>query len=145
LLASPAPFVLRPQIWGVVCIAALDAMRYGMRVLYAMAHTEAEQRADAEAQRLRDGGLRQAALEEVWFGAPRADLAPPGAPPAVRAGARAAAAFWASLQDFASLHSGGAGGWAPAAGLAADHPFVAGCAAAPGELVVVVPPGQAGG
>ena len=138
LLSPPADHILL-EVWHVVCLAALSAMRFGMRVLYAKQRTAAE---EEEARRLGQegqGGLRQAALEELWFGAAQAELlAPAGAGVAEMASRRAAAEFWAQLGEFVSVHDG-RGTWAAAKGLPDTHAFIAGRQGGVGGLRLRLP------
>jgi hypothetical protein len=61
LLQSPNDFVVRQDVWEVVCLAALSAMRFGMSVLYAR-HQEDLQASQQE----HSAGPRQPTLHELW-------------------------------------------------------------------------------
>ena len=138
LLQPPADHVL-PAVWDVVCLAALSAMRFGMRVLYAKERTAEEAEEARQQERAANGGLRQAALEELWFGAAQAEiLAPAGAGLAEMASRRAAAEFWAHLQEFVSLH-GGRDTWEAAKSVPEAHAFIAGRPGGVGGLRVRLP------
>jgi hypothetical protein len=148
-LCEPPSTTLNRHVWRVVCLAALSAMEYGRRVLWA---THLGSTAAASAGQASGTGsshavvlsLQQRTLFEVWEVAPPAisqsdavqlEHASPGAAPSatlspVRRAARAAVSdFWGRLQDFARLHHQcDAQAWPGAAEnahppLVAGHPF----------------------
>lgn len=136
LLESPDDFVVRGDVWLVVCLAALSAMHLGRRVLYAM--SVQDQASQGEVQ-----GLRQASLEELWHLSVQSQELAPTQSPVHRARCRAAAEFWALLQDFVCMHHAwyqgpwwGAGDKPP---LPTDHPFLCGVLGINGGLSVHVP------
>jgi hypothetical protein len=138
LLLSPNGIVVRPDVWMVVGLAALSAMLLGRRVLHANLSAAAQQPQQSSDH------LRQATLEEVLGVASLASQDGPAGPDYVQqAGVRAAAEFWALLQDFACMHDGYfQGPWweqGKRSSLPLAHPFLAGCGV-PGSVKVLVPP-----
>lgn len=114
-----------------VCLAALSAMRFGMRVLYA------RQRA-AEEEQAENAGLRQATLEELWGGMAQVQHIAPGASVLVSASRRAAGEFWAMLGEFVSVHDG-SHTWDGAKGLPVGHAYIASRLGVPGSLRLRLP------
>ena len=123
-----APQGVHACVWEVVCAAALEAMWYGKRRMWAV-----------HCARPRPGGAQPLITQffQVVAGAPP----PPSAP----AGALAAARFWEFLADLAAL------GWCPASvrwkEVPPDHPFL-GVEVLPGtperrRLIVRLPGGPA--
>ena len=130
LLHSPADHIVS-EVWHVVCLAALSAMRFGMRVLYA------RQRA-AEEEQAENAGLRQATLEELWGGMAQVQHIAPGASVLVSASRRAAGEFWAMLGEFVSVHDG-SHTWDGAKGLPVGHAYIASRLGVPGSLRLRLP------
>ncbi len=108
-----APAGVQQPVWDVVALAALSAMRFGGKALFAKARDREEQRA----------GGRQLRLEEAWglLELPN----PEDETVTVLAGRRAVADFWGCLQSFLALHHGVPHSWAPAETLPPGHPFIA--------------------
>lgn len=137
LLLSPNDMIVRPDVWVVVGLTALSAMYLGARVLRAK-FCDASRPAQEQS-----GQLRQTTLEEV-LGAASLPSQPAlaGDDFVQQAASRAAAEFWALLQDFAHMHDGYFEGpwWGQGArsSLPLRHPFLAGCGA-PGSIKVLVP------
>lgn len=134
LVSTPTPTCLQ-EAWRVVCLAAVSAMNLGRRVLWAITH-------EGQAEGQPGDGLRQLTLEELGFVVRQAqELAPePEVTPVQRAGRRAAAEFWALLQDFASLQSGAEEEGGRPMGLHAGHPFLCTQDGVRGVRVTVPPP-----
>jgi hypothetical protein len=108
LLQPPAPAVYA-DVWRVVCTAALDAMAYGRRLLWAL-HLDTGAALPADQSQITD-----------FF---PATTAGPGLPDkADRAGRAAVARFWTSLQEFTSLDRVPPT-WAAADGPPPAHPFI---------------------
>ena len=106
---------VEPAVWQVVALAALSAMQFGRRVLWAKSRA-------AEVARAAGGGRRQITIEEAWG----LEEAPPVVPVLQQAQRRAVAEFWSLLQSFASMHDGGEGSWQPGRDLSVQHPFLCG-------------------
>ena len=105
---------VEPAVWQVVALAALSAMHFGRKVLYAKSRAAEEARAA--------GAPRQITIEESWgLEEPR-----PAVSVVQQSQRRAVAEFWALLQDFASMHDEGEGSWQGGKDLAARHPFLSG-------------------
>jgi hypothetical protein len=105
LLQSPHDFVVPQDVWEVVCLAALSAMRFGMTVLYArhMANLEASQQEHSAGRT----ASNQPILHELWGIGTQDDAQDADqVSPVQQAQARAVAEFWAVLQSFAFLHDG---------------------------------------
>lgn len=120
LCVPPAP-ALDPTVWRLVCMAALSAMDYGRRFMWAL-HFQAQESAQLPAP---EQVLRQLTLFEAWGveapGPPLGNVPDPPTP--VERACRAAVAdFWSRLQSFATLHATYAQ-MLPA--LSATHPFLA--------------------
>ena len=121
------PGVVQDSVWQVVCLAAVSAMEYGRRLLWALHY---------EAQHARAAGprLRQPTLFEVWgIDPPVEPVVRPGRDPpsvSVRAQQGAQGFFWGRLQEFVRLQAGSGGrgrrSWPPGRRvLRASHPFLA--------------------
>jgi hypothetical protein len=137
LLLSPNEIVVRPDVWMVVGLAALSAMHLGRRVLHSK-HCDASQRSQQPS-----GQLRQTTIDEMLgVASVPSQEAPVGSDCVQQAGRRAAAEFWALLQDFAYMHDGDFKGpwWEQGKRpcLPPTHPFLAGCGV-PGSVKVLVP------
>jgi hypothetical protein len=138
LLLSPNELAVRPDVWVVVGLAALSAMHLGRKVL----HAKSSQAAQQSQQSARD--VQQPTLDEMWGFASLPDHEPPAGLDFVQqAASRAAAEFWALLQDFASVHDGYfEGPWwdkGKRQCLQPRHPFLAGCGSL-GSIKVLIPP-----
>jgi hypothetical protein len=110
-LLRPPPSV-RTCVWEVVCVAVLDAMWYGRKLLWALELARAQQQPVDPTQRLITDFL------PIVGG-----VAPP-APPTVGecAAARSAARFWDVLESLVALgHVPKGQRWLE---VAADHPFI---------------------
>ena len=123
LCLPPLP-VLNATVWRLACLAAVSAMDYGRRVMWAV-HFEAEALAAGPPVLGDERHLRQLTLLEAWGvegpGPPLDDVPEPPAP--VQRACRAAVAdFWSRLQSYVSLH---AADTSVLPGLSATHPFLA--------------------
>jgi hypothetical protein len=108
LLQPPAAAVYA-DVWRVVCVAALDAMAYGRRLLWAL-------HLDTGAAPPDDQTLITDFFPVLTAGPAQPDKAD-------RAGRAAVARFWTSLQEVASLDRVPPA-WAAADGPPPDHPFI---------------------
>ncbi len=165
LCVPPDPAVVNEHVWRVVCLAALSAMEYGRRMLWALHLSAARQPPAAAAPAGAAAGI-QLTLFEAWGIDPPPAIAAAAAAANEEAGAAAAAAaasplqraaraavadFWARLQDFVTLHAacepkrwaGAALSAAPSLSAASGHPFMqihpAGPAGQHRRLVLLVP------
>jgi hypothetical protein len=149
LCSPPAPEVINVHVWRVVCLAALSAMEYGRRVMWAL-HLAAAAEAQAPPPPPAANAGRQLSLFEAWgidpppgIAAARAAeaeeadadagaAAAAAASPVQRAARAAVADFWARLQDFTTLHAeckpkrwaGASPSTVPPLCPAASHPFM---------------------
>ena len=119
LLQTPIETQLHGGAWAVVCMAAVEAMAYGRRALWAMSM-----------EKLRRGAVdkNQSRITDFFSAIPRAPLP---LPDLQRASRKAAAYFWCLIQDFVCL---GACPWE----LDSSHPFMG---ARGGKLHLNLPPG----
>lgn len=131
LCITPHPRV-QQGVWDVVCLAALNAMQTGRKLLWKLGRERGEA--------LAAGGV-QLTLQQAWGVGP--------APPTVlqRAQRAAVAHFWANVQDFVQLHRVPTR-WEVGARLPSNHPFIAAepgprVAGQDGRIRVVLPPGVA--
>ncbi len=169
LCVPPDPAVINEHVWRVVCLAALSAMEYGRRVLWAL-HLSATRQPGAAAPAAAGAAASiQLTLFEAWGidpppsiaaaataaaeGEAGAAAAAVAASPPHRAARVAVANFWARLQDFVTLHAacepkrwaGAALTAEPSLSAATGHPFMQIHPAGPtGQLrrLVLLVPGQ---
>ena len=108
-----APSGVRAEVWAVVCAAAIEAMAFGHRFLWALQRGQEEQEALLDPTQ---------SLITAFFPVVSPPPQPPEDPATVlvrRASHRAVALFWSHLVEFVSLKV--PKGW-PA--VTADHPFI---------------------
>jgi len=119
LLQTPIETQVHGGAWAVVCMAAVEALAYGRRALWAMSM-----------EKLRRGAVdkNQSRITDFFSAIPRAPLP---LPDLQRASRKAAAYFWCLIQDFVCL---GACPWE----LDSSHPFMG---ARGGKLHLNLPPG----
>jgi hypothetical protein len=108
-LLQPPDAAVYADVWRVVCVAALDAMAYGRRLLWAL-------HLDTGAAPPDDQTLITDFFPVLTAGPAQPDKAD-------RAGRAAVARFWTSLQEVASLDRVPPA-WAAADGPPPDHPFI---------------------
>ncbi|KAG1677145.1 hypothetical protein FOA52_000951 [Chlamydomonas sp. UWO 241] len=108
-LLQPPDAAVYADVWRVVCVAALDAMAYGRRLLWAL-------HLDTGAAPPDDQSLITDFFPVLTAGPAQPDKAD-------RAGRAAVARFWTGLQEIASLDRVPPA-WAAADGPPPDHPFI---------------------
>ncbi|KAG1673957.1 hypothetical protein FOA52_015713 [Chlamydomonas sp. UWO 241] len=108
-LLQPPDVAVYADVWRVVCVAALDAMAYGRRLLWAL-------HLDTGAAPPDDQSLITDFFPVLTAGPAQPDKAD-------HAGRAAVARFWTGLQEIASLDRVSPA-WAAADGPPPDHPFI---------------------
>ena len=96
-LAQPPTAALHPELWLVICMAALSAMDSGRRALFRIARAPAPAAADVHQTQI------TAFFTPLSPAATTNPAAPAPATPLSRACAHAVATFWRDLADFAAL------------------------------------------
>ena len=123
--ASPGCAPLYPGVWRITAAAAVAAMEYGRRTMYAL-----------QQEHLRDQNKTQTVITAFFpSGSGAISALYKGRDTIPRASKKAAAEFWNYLQDFADLNQQPPATWT---GVAPDHPFLG---VATGSIRLNLPPG----
>ena len=117
-LTSAPSSSIHPEVWMVVCLAALSAMDHGRRQLWRLTRSAQRQLPPTS-----QDSFRQRTLHEVW------DIPAPAGGSAEAPSSQAQATvlavldFWSRLSDFALLHHDPEENWGEDA-VPPDHPFL---------------------
>ena len=112
-LTSAPSSSIHPEVWMVVCLAALSAMDHGRRQLWRLTRSAHRQLPPSSQAR-----VHQRTLHEVW------DIPVPEAPSSqAQATVLAVLDFWSRLADFAHLHHDPEENWGEDV-VPPDHPFL---------------------